>query len=213
MHRVRVLLGVAAAIVAVQAVDLPAQVPSGFVSIFDGTLKGWVVENTQAGNFRVVEGALRVEGPEGWLRTERHYQDFSLRVEFRFVTPDADSGIFLRASGSAQFIRGWPNNCYQVQIRNPVTESRFPPVGGFFRHGMPAGETNFNESAARHVAKDTGVWQWLEIDLAGQQLTAQLNGVEVLRAGAITPSAGHIGLQGETGVLEYRSIQIREIRQ
>jgi hypothetical protein len=202
----------AAAIMAVQAVSLPAQSSGGFTPLFDGSLKGWTVQNTQARNFRVADGVLRVEGPSGWLRSEQRFQDFSLRVEFRFVTPDADSGIFLRASGEAQFIRGWPNNCYQVQIRNPVTESRFPPVGGLFRHGMPPGETHFSEAAARKAAKDTGVWQVLEIDLAGEQLTARLNGVEVLRASGITPSSGHIGLQGEIGALEYRSIQIREGR-
>jgi hypothetical protein len=53
----------------------------------------------------------------------------------------------------------------------------------------------------------------LEIDLAGEELTARLNDVDVLRAGGIISSAGHIGLQGETGALEFRAIEIRETRE
>jgi hypothetical protein len=206
---VRIFLALIAAVL----VGLPGvagQSPSAFVPLFDGTLSGWVVEKTAAGNFSVADGVLRVQGPAGWLRSEQRFQDVSLRIEFRFLTPDADSGIFLRASGETEFMRGWPNHCYQVQVRNPVSQSRFPPAGGLFRHGMPDGPTTFDESAARQAAKETGIWQVLEIDLAGERLIARLNGIEVLRAGNVQPSAGHIGVQGETGALEYRSIQIRQ---
>jgi hypothetical protein len=186
-----------------------AQSPDGFVPLFDGTLKGWVAENTTAESFRIADGVLRVEGPNGWLRSERQYQDFTLRLEFRFVTPNADSGIFLRTKGDTQFIRGWPNNSYQVQVRNPATASRFPPVGGLIRHGMAAGETTFDEAVVGRVVKETGAWQTLEIDLVGERLIARLNGTEVMRAAAIGGSAGYIGFQAETGAVEYRGISIR----
>jgi hypothetical protein len=189
---------------------LCAQSTSGFVSIFDGTLKGWAVTNSQTSNFHAVEGVLRVEGPNGWLRSERQYQNFTLRLEFRFVTPDADSGIFLRTTGETQFMRGWPNNSYQVQVRNPVTPSRFPPVGALIRHGMATGETTFNEATVTRVVEATGAWQNLEIDAIGDRLVARLNNTEVLRAGGIAATRGFIGIQGEAGVVEYRRIAIRE---
>jgi hypothetical protein len=180
------------------------------VRLFDGTLKGWTVENSTTGNFTVSAGALRVEGPGGWLRFEREYGDVSIRLEFRFLTADADSGLFVRAKTTGGFGRGWPNSSYQIQIRNPVTPSRLPPVGGLFRHGMPAGDTSFDPAVIEKLAKQTGEWQTLEVDVIGDRLTARFNGTEVLRAATIVNPAGYIGLQGETGVLEFRAIELRE---
>jgi hypothetical protein len=92
------------------------------VALFDGTLKGWTIENTTAGNIAAADGVLRVQGPSGWLRSERQFTDFTMRLQFRFLTDDADSGIFFRTPAKAEFIRGWPNNGYQVQIRNPASK-------------------------------------------------------------------------------------------
>lgn len=179
-----------------------------FVPLFDGTLRGWVVENTAAGNIKVVDGVLRVEAPSGWLRSEKPYTNFTLRTQFRFVTADADSGIFFRAAGTAPFMRGWPNQSYQVQVRTPATESRFPPVGGLFRHGMPPGDITFDPALVSKLSRGTGEWQELEFTVTGEALTVRLNGTEVTRAAAITPQPGYIGVQAEAGVVEYRSIEI-----
>ena len=187
------------------------QQAGGFVPLFDGTLNGWVIENTQAGNISVRDGVLRVEAASGWLRSAREYGDVAIRTEFRFVTADADSGLFVRAGGTGQFMRGWPNNSYQVQIRNPATASRLPPVGGLFRHGMPPGPTEFDAAIVDKVAKPTGEWQTLEVEVTGNRLTARLNGTEVLRAMEIANPRGFIGFQAETGTVEFRSIEVREL--
>jgi hypothetical protein len=188
------------------AVNAPAQ--GTFVQMFDGTLKGWVVENTTANNFRVSGGTLRVEGPAGWLRTERQFTDFTARIRFRFLTADADSGVFFRTTGATQFMRGWPNNGYQVQLRNPATESRLPPVGGLFRHGMPNGDITFDPAAVGKLSRGTNEWQDLEFTVAGETLTVRFNGAEVTRAANIVRQTGYIGLQAEVGAVEFRSIEI-----
>jgi hypothetical protein len=178
-----------------------------FVPLFDGTLKGWVAENSAADTFTVSGSVLRVEGPSGWLRTERQFTDFTARVQFRFLTVDADSGIFLRTTGATQFIRGWPNNAYQVQLRNPAAESRFPPVGGLFRHGMPPGEITFDEKLAAKLTRPTGEWQDLALTVAGETIVVRLNGTEITRATNIVRQPGYIGLQAELGALEFRVIE------
>ena len=179
-----------------------------FVPLFDGTLKGWTIENTTAGNITVTGGVLRVEGPSGWLRSERQFTDFTMRLQFRFLTPDADSGIFFRTAGKTQFIRGWPNNGYQVQIRNPISKSPFPPVGGLFRHGMPPGDLVFDEALVTKLSRGTGEWQDLEFTVTGETLTVRLNGTEVTRAANVVRQPGFIGIQAEAGGLEFRSIEI-----
>jgi hypothetical protein len=182
---------------------------ANFVPLFNGTLAGWTVENSEAGNFTVSDGVLRVAGPGGWLRSAREYNDFSLKTEFRFLTPDADSGLFIRARSTGGFGRGWPTSSYQVQMRNPLTPSRLPPVGGLFRHGMPPGETTFDAAAVEKLARATGDWQTIEVDVMGDRLVARFNGGEVLKAGGIANASGYIGLQGETGVVEFRSLDVR----
>jgi hypothetical protein len=179
-------------------------------ALFDGTLAGWTLENTAAANVELRNGLLHVKQAPGWLKSANRYADFILRVEFRFLSDDADSGIFVRAVADRSFGPGWPSNAYQVQLRNPVGESQFPPVGGVFRHGLPAGDTAFDPADAARLSLGTGVWQTLEIEARGESLTVRLNGELLTRATGIVNPSGYIGIQAETGELEFRAIEIAQ---
>lgn len=191
-----------------------AQAPDGFVPLFNGRdLDGWTVENSATDNLTVRDGVLHVEGPQGWLRSNAQYADFSLRVEVRFLTPDADSGVFLRAPGPASniFIRGWPANAYQVQVRDMSVNRTTNPfwAGNLYRHRVAPGETKFDADAAIAAVKATGEWQLFEIDVTADRVSARINGAAVLDAQGVVNPRGFIGIQGETGALEYRRIDIR----
>ena len=190
--------------------DSTSQASAG-IELLNGTLDGWTVVDAQPDTFRIEGGALRVDGPEGWLRSDATYADFELTAEFRFLTDDADSGILFRAVGTEPFARGWPNQSYQLQMLNPVSESRFPPLGSLFRHGMPGGETRFDEPNARRTSRPTREWQTLVIRVSGESVEAALNGVKVLRADGIGNDSGHIGIQSETDALEFRSLRLRQL--
>ena len=84
-----------------------AQRAPGFSPLFDGGLGEATIEN--GGAFTIEDGVLRAEGPEGWLRFAPLLRDFRLRVELRFLTDNADSGVFFRAMPDGSFARGWPN--------------------------------------------------------------------------------------------------------
>jgi hypothetical protein len=193
-----------------QASSGSSAVEGSFVPLFTGSLDGWTVQNSAGGNFTVHDGVLRVEGPAGWLRYDgQQFTDFELRTEFRFITPDADSGIFVRAVGDGIFMRGWPGDSYQLQVRVPTTPSFLPPVGGIFRHGTPPGETHLDTEAVLKAFTGMNEWQQLEIELSGNTLAARLNGIEITRASGLVRRAGSIGIQGETGTIEYRSFDVR----
>ena len=211
MNRTRGSFIVLSLVVSALVLATAGRAQERFVPLFDGTLKGWVVENTTAGNFSVANGVLRVEGPSGWLRTERQFTDFSARLQFRFLTADADSGVFFRTTGATQFMRGWPNNGYQVQVRNPATQSRLPAVGGLFRHGMPPGEIAFDQPLVEKLSRGTGEWQDLAFAVSGETLTVRFNGMEVTRAANIVRQPGYIGLQAEVGALEFRSVEVASV--
>ena len=184
----------------------------GFMPLFDGkTLQGWTVVRSSDTTFSVRDGLLHVEGNSGWLKSEHQYSDFQLRAEFRFLTDNADSGVFVRAVGDAVFLRGWPGNSYQVQTRDVTRNQTTNPIliGNIYRHGNPGGETQFDSQAALQAAKKTGEWQTFQIDVQGDRLTVSLNGTVVTRAANLANASGHIGIQGEAGIVEYRSIEIR----
>ena len=186
-----------------------AQPPAGFSPLFAGSLGEATIEN--GGTFTIENGVLRAEGPNGWLRFPKLVRDFRLRVELRFVTANGDSGIFLRALPDGEFNRGWPNRSYQVQLLNPLAGGSLPPVGGVFRHVMPPGETALDADAVRAAFTGTGEWQLLEIEVAGIELTVQLNGTPITRATGIADVAGYIGIQSETSAVEFRRIDIQEL--
>lgn len=193
---------------------LASQAP--YTALFNGkSLDGWVVENSDGKNFVVADGVLTVSGPNGWLRSVGRYSNFSLRAEVRFLTDDADSGLFVRAPGPASniFFRGWPANAYQVQVRDMSKNRTTNPLwaGNLYRHRVAAqGDTTFNSEAALVAIRPTGEWQVFEVDAFDDRLVARINGVEVLRAGGIVNREGHIGIQGEAGQLEYRKIELQQ---
>jgi hypothetical protein len=209
------LRALASVLLAATAVTAGAQSTPGFSQLFNGTLGQSTIEN--GGAFTIEGGVLRAEGPEGWLRFPGLFRDLRLRVELRFLTDNADSGVFLRALPDGAFARGWPNRSYQVQLSPlaggalPLAGGALPPVGGVFRHGMPPGETVLDRDAVRSAFTGTGEWQLLEIELVGTELTVQLNGVTVTRASAIEDVAGYIGIQSETSAVEFRRIDIEVI--
>ena len=186
-----------------------AQAPPGFTPLFDGTLGQATIEN--GGAFTIEGGVLRADGSEGWLRFPPLVRDFRLRVELRFLTDNADSGVFFRALPDGAFARGWPNRSYQVQLLNPLAGGSLPPVGGLFRHGMPPGETTLDRDAVLAAFTGTGEWQLLEIEVVGTELTVELNGAPVTRATGISDVAGYIGIQSETSAVEFRRIDIEVI--
>jgi hypothetical protein len=181
------------------------------IELLDSELSRFTIENTTAASFGMIGSVLEVREPEGWLKSVDRYGDFELVSEFRYMTDDADSGIFVRALGEREFVRGWPNQSYQVQLRNPLGESPFPPVGGLFRHGMANGATNYDEALAREVSRPTGEWQTLRVQAVGDALTVELNGVVITEAGGLANETGYIGIQGETGTLQFRSLLLRPL--
>lgn len=182
----------------------------GFVPLFSNSLEGWDYVDTAPENFTLEDGVLRVQGEQGWLRSPQEYGDFVLRLQFRFVTADADSGIFLRAGTGTPFIRGWPGDSYQVQIREiSVNTSDSPlPLVNVYRHRVPEGETEYARERVFELYRGVGEWHDLEISALGDSLRVILDGEPVTTATGIVNARGHIGFQSEAGVIEYRDVRI-----
>ena len=176
------------------------------------SLDGWTLLNADAGSFILENGTLKVSGDRGWLRSPREYTDFVLRVDFRFLEPSSDSGIFLRVEPGTDFILGWPGDAYQVQVRdiseNPGNNPL--PLAHIYRHVVPDGNTIYNRDMLDAAYTGVGEWQQYEIRVLDRQMTVSLNGTVITTALDLDNLAGYIGFQSERGTIEYRNLSIYE---
>jgi hypothetical protein len=178
------------------------QPDEGFTPLFNGRdLRGWAIENE--GKFEVKNGVIFLDRGAGWLRSEKEYQDFELRLEFRFVSKGADSGIFLRASKEGKM---WPAKNYQVQTMD--NES----IAAVYATALARPKSKRDADLMRKARKTGGEWQSYALILKGDAIEVRLNGALITTATGLTVRPGYIGLQGEGGQLEFKNIRIRELK-
>ncbi len=173
------------------------QLEEGFAPLFDGkTLDGWHLMN--GGKFVVEDGVLKHKGGLGWLRSEEQHSDFVLRLEFRFLKPEQDGGVFVRSNTEGD---NWPDRKYEVQIEN--TERMAKIFGA---------DHELNVEAAQKALTPTGEWNEYEIKLIGSKIEVRLNGELVSKSDQLNGlQRGYIGLQGENGAHEYRNLRIKKL--
>ena len=168
------------------------------IELFNGRdLAGWRPRWPEKKNGWVVrDGVLSNANPGNDLLTEKTFDDFKLRAEFRYP-PRSNSGIYLRGR-------------YEVQIED--THGQEPDshkAGGVYGFLTPI----------VNAAKPAGEWQTMEIELVGRAVTVFLNGERVIdrqsipgiTGGALDSNEtdpGPILLQGDHGPVEFRKLTI-----
>ena len=183
--------------------------PTKIVSLFNGTnLDNWVIEN--GGQFSVQDGVLKVNRGTGWLRSTGVYADFTLVMEFRFLEAEANSGIFVRTGPTSHNDEnGWPNNGYQVQCMDTITGRA--PLATMIPYGAPPFESKSDLAALAKAYKPPGQWQTYEITCIGETMVVKLNGTQTTTATSIKNREGHIGIQAEHGLLDFRKIEVTDL--
>ena len=176
------------------AADKPEE---GFVSLLDGkTLNGWHLMN--GAKFVVEDGVLKHKGGLGWLRSDKEYTDFVVRIEFRFLKPKQDGGVVLRSSLEG---KNWPDKKYEVQVENS------PRMAMIFN-----AKNDLNLELTKKALKPDGEWNEYDIAIVGPKIEVRLNGELVsTTTNADALKRGYLGLQGENGAHEYRNFRIKEL--
>lgn len=172
-------------------------VEEGFISLFDGkSLNGWHLMN--GAKFEVEDGVIKHDKGHGWLRSDKQYADFNIRMEFRFLKPKQDGGLFLRAGMEG---KDWPDKKYEIQIENTA------------RMGIIFGaKHSLNVELAKKALKPDGQWNEYDITVVGPKIEVRLNGELVSSTEAATSlKKGYLGLQAEDGLHEYRNIRVKDL--
>lgn len=198
------------------AEDGAADKEEGFVSLFDGkTLNGWV--GATKGYFVEDEQIICDPKSGGNLFTEKEYQSFILRLEFK-VPPGGNNGIGIRAPKSGDVAYSG----MEIQVLDDEAP-QYKNLKEYQYHGSLYGLV----SAKRGHLKPTGQWNFQEVRVEGDKIQVILNGTKIVDADmsqvrsnptldgkehpGIHREKGHIGFLGHGSAVAFRNIRIREL--
>lgn len=190
----------------------------GFVSLFDGkSLTGWIGPARK--HFQVESGILSCEkGCQGVLFTEREYEDFVLKFEFK-LTPGANNGLVIRAP-----LEGDPAYTgVELQILDNSAE-QFTELNDYQFHGSAYGIA----PAKKGALKPVGQWNSQVVYCQGRRIKVVLNEKTILDVdldkaapdGMTIDGQEHPGLNRQKGYLgflchedpiHFRNIYIKEL--
>lgn len=193
----------------------------GFESIFNGRdLAGWThylrpgKDGRTPGRdevWSVADGVIRCKGkPAGYIRTEKDYTNYVLKLEWRWSGRPGNSGVLCRMVGEDKV---WPKSV-EAQLMNRH-------AGDFWLIGGVTLETpkdRVDPKVPRHrlharmAEKDPGEWNEYEITMDGGRVTLRINGELVNEGTGAEVVAGKICLQSEGAPIEFRNIRIKELK-
>ncbi len=170
----------------------------GWTPLFDGkTLSGWKRDKEGFGDWKVADGAITCSGAQDYLLTERDdYADFHLRAECK-ISDSGNSGLYFRASKPFSIAGD-----YEAQINSTGTDN--------IRTGSLYKVVNV---ADKLVPADT--WFTYDIIAEGNRIRLLVNGKQSVEYTETRPNRnakGRIGLQQNGGTVQFRKIEIRELK-
>jgi len=193
-------LALCAAGTAVRSADQAGE-EKGFTPLFNGKdTSGWHLRRPGGKNGWTVEnGVLMNKPPSTDLVSDKAYEDFQIRYEYRSY---GNSGVGLRGR-------------YEIQI----DDSYGKPAEA---HGNGAIYSQLAPS--QNVSKPKGEWQTIDATVQGGRITVIHNGVktvdnyELKKPGTgiqygdkLEGEGGPVILQGDHGPVDFRNIRIKEL--
>lgn len=203
--------------VRVRALD--AAMP-GEIALFNGKdLDGWdaVVPELAGGKgdpksvWSVKDGILVCSGtPVGYIRTQKPYTNFILKLEWRFnpeTKKAGNSGVLLRMVGEDKV---WPKSV-EAQLQSG-SAGDFWNIGDY-KMTTEAARTNGRNTRKTHGAeRPVGEWNEYEILVNGDDVVLKVNGEELNRATGVEQNSGRICLQSEGAEIHFRNIRLVELK-
>jgi hypothetical protein len=167
----------------------------------------WNTERDQHWKVDVAKGEIVSDGNNPHLATEQTYGDFELWVDWLMVSPNGDSGIYLR---------GYP----QVQIWDPSNQREL-------KNGADKGSgalwNNNPDNPGRFplvkTDKPVGQWNTLRIVMTGNRASIWMNGQQTVdnqvmdnyfNRSAQIVARGPIELQTHGSEMRFRNVFIKE---
>ena len=188
------------------AAEPPFHLEEGFESLAFADFEAFGAE---ANTWAVTEEGLKCSGkPKGYLYSKQPYQNFTLRVDYRFPRPDnlkdetkfkGNTGFLIHITGEHKL---WPM-CLEVQGKH-VQIAAIKENGG----AEPV-KAEDDDVARQQARKPVGQWNRLEIVSKDGALAVSLNGTPISKCEPDFLSEGPIGIQAEDHPFEVRRIRMK----
>jgi hypothetical protein len=153
------------------------------------------------------DGILHCKGsPTGYIRTEREFENYILKVEQRHVA---------RGNGGILFAITGPDKLWPKSLEAQGQTDNTGDIRGIANWELTADQDRLENGRIRKIGpnseKPIGQWDTIEVIVDGGQITITVNG-QVQNAASTTQSLkGTIGLQSEGGEMEFRVIELTPI--
>ena len=201
--------------------DLPA-----FRELFNGrNLDGWIVAPGAEKTWSVRDGVIFCSGhPNGILRTDRHYENFVLQIDWMHMEPGGNSGLYVWTNAELS-PRGLPKGI-EIQILDLDwvrlnTREGSPPPPIAYVHGefiavngmkfVPDNPRGERSMALENRAKGRGEWNSYTVVAIDGVIKLAVNGKFVNGIAHATQKKGYLGLQSEGAEIHFRNIKILEL--
>ena len=188
--------------------------------LFNGKdLTGWVPVQVAPNTFTVRDGMIISTGiPTGVMRTDRHYENFELQLEWRHMVPGGNAGLFVWSDPVTA--RGQPfTRSIEVQIldgRNSETHTShgdiFPIHGATMVPDRPHPSPGSSRSLpSERRAKSSPEWNHYHVVCSNGVVQLAVNGKFVSGGSKAVPRKGYICLESEGSEAHFRNIRIKEL--
>ena len=217
--KIAALALVAAALITAAASSVTA---AEKISLFNGKdLAGWkkFVKPGEAADaadkiWKVSDGVIHCTGdPIGYLLTEGEYDNYVLRLQWRFPGKPGNSGVFVHVVGKDEI---WPKGD-EEKLKSGAAGD-FWLVGGAkltideARFDRPSGRHYYRMKTDKAVEKPLGEWNQYEITCDGDTIKLVVNGQLVNVGTKSELTRGRILLQSEGAPIEFRNIELEPLK-
>lgn len=184
----------------------PFQLEKGFTQLAFSDFEAFGAETN---TWEATDDGVKCTGkPRGYLYSKQPYQNFTLRLDYRFPKPESlkDDTKFKGNTGFLIYVTGehkvWPVSL-EVQGKH-VQMAAIKENGG----AQPVTATD-DEAARQKARRPVGQWNTLQIVSTDGVLSVSLNGTPVSKCEPDFLSEGLIGIQAEDHPFEVRRMRIR----
>lgn len=154
----------------------------GFVPLFDGqSFAGWKTTAKTPKSWQIADGLLMLTGGSSNLFTEKEYDNFVVRFEFRPKKKGYNSGFYIRGGNQINLAQKDAGRLFGYKNTKPVPE----------------------------LHKAPGEWNEWEVTCAGPKVTLKVNGQLAWSIDNFKPKRGPIGIQAEGQPIDFRNLRIK----
>ena len=202
--------------------------PSGgalpeFRDLFNGRdLTGWVVPAGAEKTWSVRDGVLVCSGrPNGVMKTDRHYENFLLQIDWMHIEPGGNSGLYVWTGAEAQVERDRDSDP-RPRLGDAADQRGDPAAADCVRaRRVHRGRRQLSSSRtipaaraacrSRTARKGRGEWNTYTVAAVDGAVKLAVNGKFVNGISQAAQKKGYLGLQSEGAEIHFRNIRIMEL--